>query len=63
MSMFCFMAIVVKEIKEINSLYSTNIKTQFSHIICTRQSYGFRTFAVIMGVQKGEMSTVGRLIK
>jgi hypothetical protein len=45
-----------------NSLYGTNIKTQFSHIIYTGWSCSFLTSAAIMGVQVREMSELGWLI-
>jgi hypothetical protein len=41
-------------IKETNSLYSTNIKIQISHIIHTARSCSFLTSAAIMEVQMGE---------
>jgi hypothetical protein len=44
--------------KETNSLYSTNIETQLSHIIYTGQTC-FLTSAAIMGVQMGQMSKLG----
>jgi hypothetical protein len=45
--------------KDTNSLYGTNLKTQFSHIIDAEQSCSFLTSAAIMEVQVGEMSKLG----
>jgi hypothetical protein len=45
--------------KETNSLYSTNIKTQLSHIIYTGRSCSFLTSAALIGVHMGEMSKMG----
>jgi hypothetical protein len=53
-------AIRIKVItKETNSLYGTNIKTQFSHIIYTEWRCSFLTSAVIMGAHMGVMSKLG----
>jgi hypothetical protein len=73
MCMPYFMGIVVKirvrtiiiEVisTETNSLYGTNIETQFSHIICTELICSFLTSAAIVGVQVREMSKLGWLIE
>jgi hypothetical protein len=51
-------SIIRKEVitRETNSLYGTNIKTQFSHIIYPGRSCSFLISAAIMKVQFGEMS-------
>jgi hypothetical protein len=68
--MHCFTAIGVKisvavevTAKETNSLYGTNIKTQFSHWIYTGRHCSFLNSAAITGVQVGEMSKLGWLIR
>jgi hypothetical protein len=45
--------------KEIISLYGTNIKTQFSHLIYIGWNCSFLTSSAIMGVKMGEMSKLG----
>jgi hypothetical protein len=45
--------------EETNSLYGTNIKTKFSHIIYTGQNCSFLTSAAVMAVQMVEMSELG----
>jgi hypothetical protein len=42
-----------------NSLHSTNIKTQISHIIYTGMSCSFQTSAWTKEVQLGEMAKLG----
>jgi hypothetical protein len=42
-----------------NSLYSTDIKSQFSHIINTGRSCNFLTYAAVIGVHMGGMSKLG----
>jgi hypothetical protein len=37
----------------------TNIRTQFSHIICTGCSCSFLASAAVVGVQMGEISKLG----
>jgi hypothetical protein len=60
MPMHHFMAIVKSEYyqEETNSLYG-NMKTEFSHILYTVWSCSFLTYALIMGVQMGEISKLG----
>jgi hypothetical protein len=45
--------------KATNSLYGTNIKIIFSHIICAGRSCSFLMYASIIGDQMGEMSKLG----